>query len=77
MGSVPRQLNPVAHETVCLSPVFHGVLSQEMTFIQKPFSPLALREKIREVLGVRLQSNFWRCGRQPSQLLHQAIHRQE
>ncbi len=31
--------------------VHHGVLSQEMPFIQKPFSPLALRKKIREVLG--------------------------
>ena len=31
--------------------VHHGVLSQEMPFIQKPFSPAALRKKIREVLG--------------------------
>ncbi len=31
--------------------VHHGVLSQEMPFIQKPFSPPALRRKIREVLG--------------------------
>jgi PAS domain S-box-containing protein len=31
--------------------VHHGVLTQEMPFIQKPFSPLALRKKIREVLG--------------------------
>jgi two-component system cell cycle sensor histidine kinase/response regulator CckA len=31
--------------------VHHGVLSQEMPFIQKPFSPVALRKKIREVLG--------------------------
>ncbi|MDR3678092.1 MAG: response regulator [Acidobacteriota bacterium] len=29
----------------------HGVLSQDMPFIQKPFSPTALRKKIREVLG--------------------------
>ena len=29
----------------------HGVVSQDMPFIQKPFSPLALRRKIREVLG--------------------------
>ena len=31
--------------------VHHGVLTQEMPFIQKPFSPVALRRKIREVLG--------------------------
>jgi CheY-like chemotaxis protein len=31
--------------------VRHGVLSQDMPFIQKPFSPAALRKKIREVLG--------------------------
>ena len=31
----------------------HGVLSQDMPFIQKPFSPTALRKKIREVLGGR------------------------
>jgi CheY-like chemotaxis protein len=31
--------------------VHHGVLSQDMPFIQKPFSPVALREKIREVLA--------------------------
>jgi CheY-like chemotaxis protein len=31
--------------------VRHGVLSQDMPFIQKPFSPLALRKKVREVLG--------------------------
>jgi PAS domain S-box-containing protein len=31
--------------------VRHGVLSRDMPFIQKPFSPGALREKIREVLG--------------------------
>jgi PAS domain S-box-containing protein len=31
--------------------VRHGVLTQEMPFIQKPFSPAALRKKIREVLG--------------------------
>jgi DNA-binding NtrC family response regulator len=31
--------------------VHHGVLTQEMPFIQKPFSPNALRKKIREVLG--------------------------
>jgi CheY-like chemotaxis protein len=30
--------------------VHHGVLSEDMPFIQKPFSPLALRQKIREVL---------------------------
>lgn len=33
--------------------VRHGVLSQEMPFLQKPFSPGALRRKIREVLGGR------------------------
>jgi CheY-like chemotaxis protein len=33
--------------------VHHGVLSQEMPFIQKPFSPVVLRKKIREVLGKR------------------------
>ena len=31
--------------------VHHGVLSQDMPFIQKPFSPVSLRKKIREVLG--------------------------
>jgi PAS domain S-box-containing protein len=31
--------------------IHHGVLTQEMPFIQKPFSPVALRRKIREVLG--------------------------
>ena len=31
--------------------VHHGVLSQDMPFIQKPFSPIALRKKIRAVLG--------------------------
>jgi PAS domain S-box-containing protein len=31
--------------------VHHGVLSQDMPFIQKPFSPVELRKKIREVLG--------------------------
>ena len=31
--------------------VHHGVLSHDMPFIQKPFSPVALRKKIREVLG--------------------------
>jgi PAS domain S-box-containing protein len=31
--------------------VHHGVLSHEMPFIQKPFSPMTLRKKIREVLG--------------------------
>jgi len=31
--------------------VHHGVLSHEMPFIQKPFSPAALRKKIREVLS--------------------------
>jgi two-component system, cell cycle sensor histidine kinase and response regulator CckA len=29
----------------------HGVLSQDSPFLQKPFSPYALRKKIREVLG--------------------------
>ena len=33
------------------SVVRHGVLTQEMPFIQKPLSPIALRNKIREVLG--------------------------
>ena len=33
--------------------VHHGVLSQDTPFIQKPFSPMALRKKIREVLGER------------------------
>jgi len=31
--------------------VHHGVLSEGMPFIQKPFSPVTLRKKIREVLG--------------------------
>jgi CheY-like chemotaxis protein len=31
--------------------VHYGVLRQEMPFIQKPFSPIALRKKVREVLG--------------------------
>ena len=31
--------------------IVHGVLTQEMPFIQKPFSPVSLRKKIREVLG--------------------------
>jgi CheY-like chemotaxis protein len=31
--------------------VRHGVLSHDMPFIQKPFTPMALRRKIREVLG--------------------------
>jgi CheY-like chemotaxis protein len=31
--------------------VHHGVLLEKMAFIQKPFSPLALRKKVREVLG--------------------------
>jgi PAS domain S-box-containing protein len=31
--------------------VHHGVLSHDMPFIQKPFSPVALRKKIRDVLG--------------------------
>jgi PAS domain S-box-containing protein len=31
--------------------VHHGVLGQGMPFIQKPFAPAVLREKIREVLG--------------------------
>jgi len=29
----------------------HGVLNHDAPFIQKPFSPTALRKKIREVLG--------------------------
>jgi CheY-like chemotaxis protein len=37
------------------SVVRHGVLTQETPFIQKPFSPLALRKKIREVLGENKQ----------------------
>ena len=28
----------------------HGVLGQEIPFIQKPFSPISLRKKVREVL---------------------------
>jgi signal transduction histidine kinase/CheY-like chemotaxis protein len=31
--------------------VRHGVLSEDMPFIQKPFTPMALRKKIREVLA--------------------------
>ena len=31
--------------------VRHGVLTQEMPFIQKAFSPVVLRKKIREVLA--------------------------
>jgi DNA-binding NtrC family response regulator len=31
--------------------VHHGILSQDIPFIQKPFTPIALRKKIREVLG--------------------------
>ncbi len=31
--------------------IHHGVMSHDMPFIQKPFTPLALRKKIREVLG--------------------------
>jgi two-component system, cell cycle sensor histidine kinase and response regulator CckA len=31
--------------------VHHGVLTEEMPFLQKPFSPLAFRKKVREVLG--------------------------
>jgi len=31
--------------------VRHGVLSQDMPFIQKPFTPAMLRKKVREVLG--------------------------
>ena len=37
--------------------VHHGVLSQEMPFLQKPFSPGALRKKIREVLGGKPNGN--------------------
>jgi two-component system cell cycle sensor histidine kinase/response regulator CckA len=33
--------------------VHHEVLSHNMPFIQKPFSPLALRKKIGEVLGAK------------------------
>jgi PAS domain S-box-containing protein len=32
--------------------VHHGVFANEMPYIQKPFSPLGLRKKIREVLGM-------------------------
>ena len=32
------------------SVVHHGVLSQEVPFIQKPFSPATLRKRVREVL---------------------------
>jgi len=38
--------------------VHHGVLSHEVPFIQKPFSPVALREKIREVLGERKEGKI-------------------
>jgi len=31
--------------------VYHGVLGHDMPFIQQPYSPTALRQKIREVLG--------------------------
>jgi DNA-binding NtrC family response regulator len=31
--------------------VHHGVLALDMPFIQKPFSPVSLRKKIREVLS--------------------------
>jgi len=31
--------------------VHHGILGHDMPFIQKPFAPVALRERIREVLG--------------------------
>ena len=64
---MPRMSGPVvAAKVVALRPgikvlymsgytgdavVHHGVLSENMPFIQKPFSPLALRRKIREVLG--------------------------
>jgi PAS domain S-box-containing protein len=33
--------------------VRHGVLNHDVPFIQKPFSPMALRKKVREVLGGR------------------------
>jgi PAS domain S-box-containing protein len=38
--------------------VHHGVLSHDMPFIQKPFSPLALRKKIREVLGEKREGGL-------------------
>lgn len=31
--------------------VRHGVLEAETNFIQKPFSPSSLTEKVREILG--------------------------
>jgi two-component SAPR family response regulator len=31
--------------------VHHGMLSSHNHFIQKPFSPAGLRQKIREILG--------------------------
>jgi hypothetical protein len=33
--------------------VRHGVLNHDVPFIQKPFSPMAFRKKVREVLSGR------------------------
>ena len=38
--------------------VHHGVLSHDMPFIQKPFSPITLRKKIREVLGRKVEARI-------------------